>query len=156
MKTLKLILVLILSICFFGCAFEENREVENKLTKGVNNFHALFNQEKFNQIYLEADDELKNKFTEQQFVSYLEVVKDNDVEKLKEISHVWLKDDLKDAIKRIRFKKTKFSNIELAATDRAIFREKFEWNLKSDEVKLTSYVIEKICDKPCHLAIKTK
>ncbi len=101
MKTPKLILVLILSICLFGCAFVENHEVEKKLTKSVNNFHALFNEEKFNQIYLEADDELKNKFAEKQFVFYLKVIKENDVGELKEISHVWLKDDLEDVVKRI-------------------------------------------------------
>lgn len=156
MKSLKLILVLIFWVCLSGCAFEENREIEKKLTNGVNNFHALFNQEKLNQIYLEADDELKNKFTEQQFVSYLEVVKDNDVRELKEISYVWLQDDLKDAVKRAFVKKTKFSNVELVASDKAVFREKFEWNLKSGEPKLSAYEMEKICDKPCRLVINAK
>ncbi len=159
MKTLKLILISVLSVCFFGCAFEENHQVENKLTESVNNFHALFNQEKFNQIYSEVDDELKNKFTEQQFVSYLEVVKSNDAKELKQISHVWLKDDLKDVAKRILVKRTRFSNVELVYTEKAIFREKFEWNLRSGQPKLIVYEMEKICDKPCHLAIsadKTK
>jgi hypothetical protein len=156
MRASKLFLLLILSMCFFGCAFEENREVEDKLTKSVNNFHALFNQEKFNEIYFEVDDELKNKFTEHQFVSYLEVVKGNDTEKLKDITHVWLKDDLKDAAKRILVKRTKFSNVELVFTEKAMFREKFEWNLRSGEPKLTAYQVEKICDKPCRLVIDTK
>ena len=156
MKLLKLILFLILSVNILGCAFEENREVENKLTKSVNNFRNLFNQEKFNQIYSEADDELKNKFTEQQFVSYLKVVKENDVEILKDISHVWLEDDLKDGVKRILFKKTKFLHVELASTEKANYREKFGWNLRNGEAKLASYELEKICDKPCVLTIKTK
>ena len=156
MKTAKLVSILILSICLFGCAFEENHQVENKLTTSVNNFHALFNQEKFNQIYEDADKELKNKFTEQQFVSYLEVVKDNDADELKQISHVWLKDDLKDVAKRILIKRTKFSNVELVFTEKAMFREKFEWNLKSGEPKLAAYEMEKICDKPCRLVIETK
>ena len=156
MKVLKLILFLILSANLFGCAFIENDEVEAKLLKSVNNFHVLFNQEKFNQIYSEADDELKNKFTEQQFVSYLEVVKDKDVEKLEQISSVWLEDDLKDGIKRIVFKKTKFSNIEMVFTEKAMFREKFEWNLKSGEPKLTAYVMEKVCDKPCRIVFNAK
>lgn len=156
MKSANLILVLILAINFCGCAFIENDEVEAKLTKSVDNFHALFNQENFNQIYSEADDELKNKFDEQQFVSYLEVIKANDVEKLKEDVRVFLNDDLKDAAKRIVFKKTKFSNIELVFTEKAMFREKFEWNLKSGEPKLSAYVVEKICDKPCRLVIETK
>ena len=101
MKIPQLLLVLFLSVALLGCAFEENREVENKLTKGVNNFHALLNQRNFSQIYLEADDELKSKFTEQQFVSFLEVIKDNDAEDLKDVSHVWLEDELEDGIKRI-------------------------------------------------------
>ena len=156
MKNTKLILLLIISICLFGCAFEENREVEKKLTESVNNFHALYNQEKFNQIYSEADSELKNKFTEQQFISYLEVVKSNDAQELKEIKHVWLEDDFKDGAKRVFFKRTKFSDVEMIGTEKAIFREKFEWNLTDNEAKLASYEIEKLCDKPCGLAIKIK
>jgi len=156
MKIQQLILVLILSFCLCGCAFIENEQVAGKLTNSVNNFHALYNQENFNQIYSEADDELKNKFTKQQFVSYLEVVKNNDFEKLKEISHVWLKDDLKDVAKRILVKRTKFSNVELVFTEKAMFREKFEWNLKSGEPKLAAYVMEKVYDKPCRLVIDTK
>ena len=156
MKVLKLILFLFLSMNFCGCAFIENDEVEAKLTKSVNNFHALFKQEDFHQVYSEADDELKNKFDEQQFVSYLEVVKANDVEKLKEYVRVFLNDDLKDAAKRIVFKKTKFSNIELVFTEKAMFREKFEWNLRSGEPKLTAYVMEKVCDKPCRIVFNAK
>jgi hypothetical protein len=97
-----------------------------KLTEGVNSFHTLFNQRKFNQIYLEADVELKSKFTERQFVSYLEGIKDNDAENLKVVSHVWLKDDLKDGVRRLLFKKVRFAHVELVPTERAIYREKFE------------------------------
>ena len=156
MTVSKLILLLLLSTCFFGCTFVENPEIENELTKSVNNFHAFFNQEKFNEIYSEADDELKNKFSEQQFVSYLEVVKGNDVGKLKDITHVWLKDDLKDVAKRILVRRTRFSNVELTFTEKAMFREKFEWNLSNGEAKLVAYEMEKICDKPCRLVIDTK
>lgn len=155
MKPLKLILILALSGCLFGCAFEENREVEKKLTDRINNFHALFNQEKFQEIYNESDDELKTKFAEQQFVSYLKFVK-NDFGEIKETPHVWINDELRDGAKRILFKRTKFSNVEMVGTDKAIFREKFEWNLRDNEAKLASYEIEKLCDKPCGLAIKTK
>lgn len=156
MNFTKLLLVLILLACSFGCAFEENREIEKQLTSSVNNFRAKFNQEKFNQIYSEADEELKNKFTEQQFVNYLKVIKDDNIDNLKETSHVWLQDELKDAIKRIIVKKTKFSNVELASSGKTLFREKFEWNLKSGEPKLTVYEIEKICDNPCGIVINAK
>ena len=155
LKSLKLILFLILSANLLGCAFEENREIENKLTKSINDFHTLFNQEKFQEIYAESDDELKTKFAEQQFVSYLKFVK-NDFGEIKETPHVWINDELKDGAKRILFKRTKFSNVEMVGTEKAIFREKFEWYLRDNEAKLASYEIEKLCDKPCRLAIKTK
>lgn len=155
MRTPKLILVLIFSIYLLGCAFEENQEIEKKLTDSVNNFHALLNQEKFEQIYLEGDDELKNKFTELQFVSHLEAIK-NDVGEIKEESHVWIDDELKDGIKRILFRRTKFSSFELISTEKAIYREKFDWNLVENQAKLVSFQIEKICNKPCQLNINTK
>ncbi len=155
MKFLKLILVLIFSIYLLGCAFEENREVEKKLTVSINNFHDLFNQEKFEQIYAEADEELKNKYTEQQFVSYLEVIK-NDVGEIDVKPHVWIDDELKDGIKRVLFQRTRFSSFELVSTERAIYREKVDWKLIYSEPKLISFQIEKICNKPCQLNIKTK
>ena len=93
--------------------------------------------------------------SEQQFVSYLEIVKSN-VGEIKNKPHVWLDDDLKDGIRRIWFKKTKFQNIELLATEKAIYQEKFEWIVKNDEAKLASYEVNKICDKPCTIGIGKK
>lgn len=147
MKSLKLILVLILSVCLLGCAFEENREVEGKLTESVNNFHVLFNQEKFNQIYSDADEELKNKFTERQFVSYLEVVKQNDVDELKEVPRVWIENESSDGIESILFGKKIFFNTVTIYTGKNIHIEYFEWKLANDKAKLVSYEIRESSDK---------
>ncbi len=151
----KLILILIFTVCIFGCAFEENREIEKKLTTSIENFHALFNQEKFNQIYSEADDKLKNKFTEQQFVSYLDVVK-NDVGEINIKPHVWIYSDYKDEVKRILFERTEFSNSQVLSTDKAKYTEKFDWILKDGEAKIASYEVNKLCDVPCTIGIGRK
>ncbi len=155
MKTPKLILVLFLSICLFGCAFEENREAEKKLTNSVNNFQALFNEEKFNQVYSEAEDELKNNFTEQQFISYLEVVK-NDVGEINKEPIIHINSGLEDEIKSIWSKRTDFSNSQLIATDKAFYNENFKFKLKGSEAKIVSYEVNKICDKPCTIGIGRK
>lgn len=155
MKTPKLILVLIFSICLFGCAFEEKQEAEKKLTSSIDNFHALFNEEKFNQIYTEADDELKNKFTEQQFVSYLEVVK-NDVGEINKEPLVHINSGLQDEIKSIWSKRTDFSNSQLINTNKAFYNEDFKFTLKEGEAKIAFYEVNKICDKPCAIGIGRK
>ena len=155
MKTLKMIVILIFLVCLFGCAFEENQEVEKKLTNGVNRFHALFNEEKFNQIYLEADEELKNKFTEQQFVSYLEVVK-NDVGEINKEPLIHINSGLEDNIKRIWSKRTDFSTSQLINTDKAFYNEDFKFKVKEGEAKIVSYEVNKICDKPCTIGIGRK
>ncbi len=155
MKTLKLILILTLSVCLLGCAFEENREVENKLTKSVNNFHALFNQEKFNQIYSEADDELKKKFSEQQFTSYLEVVK-NDLSEITIEPHIRIDSDFKDEVKRIFFDRTEFSNSQVISTDKSKYTEEFYWIVRNGEAKIASYEVNKLCDNPCTIGIGRK
>ena len=155
MRFFRLFAILVFSLCIIGCAFEENREVEKKLTDSVNQFHDLFNKERFEQIYSDADDELKNEFTEQQFVSYLEVVK-NDIGEINVKPHIWIDDELKDGVKRILFKRTRFSSFELISTERAIYRERIDWKLVGNGAKLISFQTEKICDKPCQLNIKTK
>ena len=101
-----------------ACPFDENREVEKKITESVNKFHTLLNQDKFNQIYSEADNELKSNFTKSQFIPYLKSIKENDDEAIKEISHVWLDDNLKDGIKKNFVTKTKFNQVELVATEK--------------------------------------
>jgi hypothetical protein len=155
MKTLKAVFVLFLSIFLLGCPFEENRKVEKMLADSVNNFHILFNQEKFKEIYLGMDDELKNRFTEQQFVSYLEVVK-NDIGEINTKPLISIKDDLKDGVKRFWSKKTKFSNSDLISTEKAIYVEKIEWNIKDNEAKISNYEVNKLCNKPCKLSIGTE
>lgn len=141
MKSVNSILVLVLSICLLGCAFEGNQEVKKNLRESVNNFHILFNQEKFDQIYSNADEELKNKFTQQQFVSYLEFVKKNDVGELKEVPQVWIENESSDGIAGILFRKKIFSSIVTIYTERNIYIEYFEWKLKNGEAKLVSYEI---------------
>lgn len=151
----KLLFVLVVLIFFAACPFDENRQIEAMLEESEDKFHYLYDQDKFQQIYIESDDELKNKFTEQQFILYLKNRKDitGNIEVTPLVS---IKDDLKDGVKRVFVTRTKFSNVELAYTETAIFREKFEWNLKGNEAKIVSYEIEKLCDKPCRLAIQTK
>jgi len=151
----KLFLAFIFLTFLSSCPFDENRKIEKLLAESEIKFHNLYNQEKFQEIYAESDDELKNKFTEQQFVSYLEVSK-NETGSIKAKPIVWIDDELKDGIKRVWFKRTKFSNVELTSTEKAIYRESFEWNLRDSEVKIASYKIEKLCNKPCQLNIKTK
>ncbi len=151
----KLFVIFIFVTFLASCPFDDNRKIEKLLAESEIKFHDLFNQEKFQEIYAESDDELKNKFTEQQFTSYLEVLRSNFGE-IKQKPHVWIEDELKDGVKRVLFKKTRFSHVELATTEKAIYREKFKWNLRNNEVKLASYEFEKICNKPCVITIKTK
>ncbi len=121
----KLFLVFIFLTFLSSCPFDDNRKIEKILAESEIKFHDLFNQEKFQEIYAESDNELKTKFDEQQFVSYLKFVK-NDFGQVKETPHIWINDELKDGAKRILFKRTKFSNVEMVGTEKAIFREKFE------------------------------
>ena len=142
MKVLKLVLILIFLTWLSGCAFEaKKREVEKKLTDSVNNFHALFNQGKFNQIYEEADDELKNEISNQQFVSYLENVKESKSAELKEVSQVWIDNESSDGKISILFGRGKFFNTATIYTEKNIYIEYFEWKLADDKAKLVSYEI---------------
>ncbi len=151
----KLFFIFIFFSFLSSCPFDDNRKIEKLLAESEIKFHSLYNQEKFQEIYEESDDELKNKFNEQQFISYLEVSK-NETGNIETKPIVWIDDELKDRIKRVLFKRTRFFNVELTSTERAIYREKFEWNLMGNEVKIASYQIEKLCNKPCQLNIKTK
>jgi len=135
METPKIILVLFFSILLLGCPFEENRKVEKMLAESVNNLHDLFNQEKLEEIYFAADDELKGRFSEQDFISYLEVVK-NDIGEIKTKPFISINDELKDGAKRLWSKRTKFSNSDLISTEKAIYVEKIEWNVEGNKAKI--------------------
>ena len=111
MVSLKLFLVVNLIFFLSGCPFDDNREVEKKLTESEIGFHNLYNQENFHQIYVETDDELKNNFAEQQFISYLEYVKSS-IGEVKQKPIVWIDDELNDGIKRLFIRRTKVSNVK--------------------------------------------
>lgn len=155
MKIAKLFLILIFCTLFLNCAFDENRKIEKILAESEIKFHNLYNQNKFQEIYAHSDEKLKERFTEQQFTSYLEVAK-NETGNIELKPLVWIDDEFKDGLKRIFFKRTGFSTFELVHTEKAIYREKFEWNLVGNDPKLVLFTIEKICNKPCQLNIKTK
>jgi hypothetical protein len=145
---MKIVFVLLLSLIFVECAFDENRRVEKLIKGGVLEFHQKMNNERFNEIYADSDEELKRQFSEEVFVMQLREAQ----------AFVFIKDELVDGAKRtVGFQREKFTHVELINDEsQRKATEHFEWKVKDDQVKLVSYELKMICETPCVLTIKTK
>lgn len=155
---MKLFIILLFSLVFVECAFDENRQIEEMMRKSIIKFHQQVNNERYSEIYAKADKELKNKYSEQEFIERLRAVHAKFNALPDEALMVSIKDEIFDGIRRTAgFKRTRFSHVELISdeTERKA-TEHFEWSVINDQAKLASYEFKMICETPCILTIQTK
>ena len=146
------ILAFLLSLS--ACAFDENRSIEKLLAKSMSRIHQQFNEERFQEIYDEADEELRKQTNEEDFVAQLRQFH-QEVGKLEGPDFVSIEDELWDGLKRtVGFKRLKFPYTWLKFNKEFIAREKFEWVIKDGQARLTFYEIKQVCRKPCNLVLK--
>ena len=155
MKKLLLNLsVLAFLLSLSACAFDENRSIEKILAKSMSRIHQQFNEERFQEIYAEADEELRKRVKEEDFVTQLRQ-SHQEVGKLEGTDFVSIEDTLWDGLKRTAgFKRLKFPSVSLTVGKEFLVREKFEWVVKDEQARLTFYEIKQVCRKPCNLVLK--
>ena len=146
--------VLAFLLTLSACAFDENRKIERLLVKSVSRIHQQFNEERFQEIYAEADEELKKQVKEEDFVAQLRQVH-QEVGKLEGPEFVSIEDKLWDGLKRTAgFKRLKFPYTNLTGNKEFLVREKFAWVIKDEQAKLTFYEIKQVCRKPCDFVLE--
>ncbi|MCY7348899.1 MAG: hypothetical protein LH614_22135 [Pyrinomonadaceae bacterium] len=151
---IKILVSLLLSFSLTGCVFDENKRIEQSLEKSVIEFHRKLNDERFKEVYEQADEKLKSQIPEDIFVAQLRQIR-TQFYPLPDKAYVFVDDEIVDGLKRtIGFKRENFSTFQLIGNEKEVTTEMFEWTVKGNEAKLLSYKIDPVCKKPCGIAIK--
>jgi hypothetical protein len=150
----RILAILLFSFCLSGCVFDENKRIEQSLKKSVIEFHRKLNDERFKEVYEQADEKLKSQVPEEVFVAQLRQIRAQ-FYPLPDKTYVFVDDEIIDGLKRtIGFRRETFSSFQLIDNEKEVTTERFEWSVKDGEVKLLSYKIDPVCKKPCGIAIK--
>jgi hypothetical protein len=151
---MKLIIVLLFSLILVECVFDENNRIENLLEKTVVEFHQKMNEERFYEIYEQADEKFKSEISQESFVAQLRQIQ-TQFYPLPDKAYVLINDELIDGAKRtLAFKREIFSTFSFISNENEATTERFEWLVKDNQAKLISYKIDQICKKPCGIGIR--
>jgi hypothetical protein len=146
MKYLKrtigfLVIALVIFVC--GASFLHNTvrpspEIKSLMDAKIDDFHQKLIQNKFAEIYAESDPELKDKYSEQEFIDYLKKAKEkfgNDLPK----ANVNSQESLINTIGRKLGKKVFQQELVIVSEKPNYKSEMFRWVLYSnDNIKLLS------------------
>jgi hypothetical protein len=143
---------LVLAGCI-SCSYEEKGKTETALEQAVDHFHDQLNQEKYGEIYSQADAVLRNRATETEFTAQLRQAH----EQLGRISGkaIVIIDDTvwRDFLKAFGNKREMISHGNSPASDLIIANERFAWAVEKDQPKLVLYEFRSVCVKPCTVGI---
>ena len=152
--TVKILIVLFFLLSLTGCIFDENKRIEKLLEKSLVEFHQKLNEERYKEIYEQADEKLKSQISEEAFVAKLSGVRAQ-FYPLPDKAYVFVDDEIVDGLKRtFGFRREKFLTFQLMGNEKEVTTERFEWSVKEDKAKLVLYNIDPVCKKPCSIAIK--
>lgn len=147
MKYLKhtigfLVLALVIVVCganFLHNTVRPSPEIKSLMDEKIDDFHKKLIQDEFNEIYAESDSELKQKYSEQEFIDYLKRAKEkfgNDLPK----ANVNSQESLINTIGRKLGRKV-FQQQDFKVSEKPNYKsETFRWVIYSnDNIKLVSY-----------------
>src|SRR6266550_4416824 len=157
MKTpFQLLIILLLIGCASCTSYEAKTRIDNTLNGAVDQFHARLNEERYQEIYSQADEVLRSRITEAEFTSQLksahEQMGQTDGKAL-----FGFEDSFWQDLRRIvGAKREVLSAVDYPKNDRIIAHEKYAWALENGQARLVSYEFRALCRKPCSLAFELK
>lgn len=147
MKYLKLslgfiVIALVIFVCganFLHNTVRPSPEIKSLMDEKIDDFHQKLIQNKFKEIYAESDSELKQKYSEQEFIDYLKKAKENFGNDLPK-SNVNSQESLINTIGR-KLGKRVFQQEVFKVSEKPNYKsEIFRWAIYSnDNIKLISY-----------------
>jgi len=144
----------VLLLCTSCSSYEEQRKVEIALTESLNRFHEQLNNERYGEIYAQADPRLRARIDEATFTAQLRNAHDqmgtlSRPSKVLLSSRAW--NDLEWS--RILGREQRVIDADSPNSDLINATERFEWIIENDEPKLAWYEFRFICKKPCTVGI---
>jgi hypothetical protein len=130
-----------------SCPLDEHHNLERRLEGKIEEFHTRLNEEKFAEIYNDANEELKTRQSEIDFNETLKSVK-NKTGVIKKGGWVDLPSDYRRYVRLTVNKneeKIEYKNILFCET--GIGLEKFVFHVNNEKVEMISYELEKVGKK---------
>ncbi len=130
-----------------SCPLDEHHNLERRLEGKIEELHTRLNEEKFAEIYSDANDELKTRQSEIEFNETLKSVK-NKTGVIKKGGWVDLPSDYRRYVRLSVNKneeKIEYKNILFCET--GIGLEKFVFHVNNEKVEMISYELEKVGKK---------
>jgi hypothetical protein len=152
---LSLLIALLVST---SCAsYQEQQKLEKVLAQSVDRFHEQLNNEQFHDIYSQAGASLQKRIDETAFTSQLRSAHDQ----LGRVAGKAIVLLTGDALSDLSWAKTfgreqNLSHVVTPDSDLIAANERFSWNIKNDQPKLTSYEFRFVCRKPCTVGIEVR
>ena len=143
--------ILIALLGSMACSsYEKQQKVEAALSQSVNRFHEQLNNERYGEIYAQADPSLRARITEAAFTAQLKNAHDQ-MGTLSKESKVLLTSRAWNDLDWSRFwgRAQRVINVDRPNSDLINATERFEWIIENDQPKLTWYEFRFICQKPC-------
>ncbi len=142
-----LLLSITFSLIAVACPLDEHHKLERRLNDKIKRFHAQLSEEKFVEIYNEANDELKQQTSEAEFGEILKSVK-NKTGIIKSSGWVNLPDDYKRYARfAVNKNEEKIEYRNVLTCENGIGLEKFVFYVSNEKVEVVSYELEKVGKK---------
>jgi hypothetical protein len=132
-----------------SCSYEAKRKTETAVEQAVEKFHEELNAEEYQQIYSEADAELRGRATEAEFTAQLGSAHEQ-LGRTSGKAYVFIDESVWRGLRQaFGAKREIVSHGNSPVSDLIIGHEQFVWAVENDQPKLVSYKLQRVCSKPC-------
>ena len=132
----------------FGCACSHTLSFEREaaIEKSMNEFHARMNEGQYQAIYAEADLELRNRISEQDFTKRLSEARER-AGKIEGKANVVLRSSVGRQLRKLFSDRENISHFEITKCDVGSVHERFEWSLENGTARLRDYELRQILER---------
>jgi hypothetical protein len=147
MRRLTLSLGLLLCVCSSACtSYDEERKSADSIEQSIEKFHEQFSVEQYHEIYAQADETLRRRLSEQEFIKKLS-------EAHARTGKVWGKASvptdmsLGTQLRQLFTKSETITTGQLSSCDVGTAVEKFQWSIEDGKPRLLDYELRQILER---------
>ena len=157
MKTpFHFLIILLLIDCASCTSYEAKVRIDNALNGAVDQFHGQLNEERYEEIYSQADEVLRTRITETEFISQLKSAHEQ-MGQTDGKAFVGFQDSFWQDLRRtVGAKREVLTTVDYPKNNKIIAREKYVWALENGQARLVSYEFKALCRKPCSIGFELK
>lgn len=147
MRFAAAIFVLTATAVFTACSsYEEMRRLETRIEASVEKFHAQLNENRFGEIYAQADESLRGRESEESFTRRLAEVRGK-TGAMSGKSIVIIQKGLGRDLRNLFSREETISHTEHTACDSGRAIERFEWKVRDGQVTLAGYELRQVFER---------